>query len=132
VSDGGRHAAHLAVLALGEFEGEPRVGHGLAHPNRRIAGRHVGRGIDPARHAGERAVVVELESTALEPAERVGGRNVFHLHPILPAMGVARIEQPGVEPGLVAQQQEAFGVGIETAERIDSARKSKLRERAPF
>jgi hypothetical protein len=41
-------------------------------------------------------------------------------------MGVLRIEESGVEAGLVAEEEEAFGVGIESTQGIDIFWKSKL------
>jgi sRNA-binding carbon storage regulator CsrA len=41
-------------------------------------------------------------------------------------MGVFRVEQAGVESGFVAEEEEAFRIGIETPERVNIFRESKL------
>jgi hypothetical protein len=45
-------------------------------------------------------------------------------------MGVFRIEQAGVESGFVAEEQEAFRIGIETPERVNIFWESKLSQGA--
>jgi len=44
------------------------------------------------------------------------------LGPVFAAVGVLGIEEAVVQRGLVAEEKEAFGVGIEATERIDVAR----------
>lgn len=43
-------------------------------------------------------------------------------------MALFRIEQPAVQAGLIAKEKKAFGVGIQTAERIDIFRKTEFSE----
>jgi hypothetical protein len=45
-------------------------------------------------------------------------------------MGVFRVEQAGVEPGFVAEKEEAFRIRIETPERVNIFWKSKLSQGA--
>lgn len=47
-------------------------------------------------------------------------------------MGVARIEEAGVETGLVAEEQEALAVGVEAAEGVNAGGQAEVGERAPF
>ena len=131
VADSGGHAADLAVLPLDEFEGEPGIGDVFADPDRRIARGERWRGIEEAGAARPGAVVVDGDMTAGEKRERRGGRDTFHLRPVFPAMGVHRIEQASVETGFVAEEEEALGVGIEAAERVDVAGQTEIGEGAP-
>lgn len=55
----------------------------------------------------------------------------LHLCPIGTPMTVPWIEQPGVQPPFVAQQQQPFGIRIQPAERINSPRQLKRPERSP-
>ena len=50
------------------------------------------------------------------------------MSPVLAKMGVFRVKQTGVEPGFVAEKEEAFRIGIETPERVNVFRKSKIGE----
>ena len=51
--------------------------------------------------------------------------------PILAAVGVFRIKEFIIKAGFIAEEKQAFGISIEPPERIDSARQSKIGERAP-
>lgn len=131
MSDRGGHAADLAVFPFRQFEGEPGIGHGFAETDRRIAGRHGGRGVEPAGAAGQGAVVAEIDAAAGESGEGGGRRQPFHLGPIFAAVGVLGIEETGIEAGLVAQKEQAFGIGVEAAEGVHGRRQLEFGERAP-
>ena len=51
--------------------------------------------------------------------------------PVFAAVGVLGIEEAVVQRGLVAEEKEAFGVGIEATERIDVAGQIEVGEGAP-
>jgi hypothetical protein len=131
VADGGGHAADLAVFSFDEFEGEPGVGDGFSHADGRDARSDGGSGIEQARAAGQGAVVVDRDAAARETGEGIGGRGAFNLRPVFAAMGVAGIEQPGVEARFVAEEQQALAVGVEAAERIDAGGQAEIGERSP-
>ena len=76
-------------------------------------------------------MAVEIEAATRQAGEGIGGRDALDLRPVFAAVGVLRIEQPGVEAGLVAEKEEAFGVGVEPAERVDVFWEVEVRERAP-
>ena len=132
VANGGGHAADLAIFSLREFEGEPGVGDGFSHADGRDARSDGGSGIEQARATGQRAVVVDRDAAAREAGEGIGGRGAFNLRPVFAAMGVAGIEQPRVETGLVAEEQEALAVGVEAAEGVNAGGQAEIGERAPF
>jgi len=132
VADGGGHAADLAVFSFDEFEGEPGVGDGFSHADGRVARGEGGSGIDEARATGQRAVIVDHDTAAGESGEGFGGGRALDLGPVFAAMGVARIEQSGVEAGLVAQEEQALAVGVEATEGVDAGGQGEVGERAPF
>ena len=132
VADGGGHAADLAIFSLREFEGEPGVGDGFSHADGRDARSDDGNGIEEVRAAGQGAVIVDRDAASGEAGEGIRGRGAFDLRPVFAAMGVAGIEQPRVEAGLVAQEQEAFAIGVEAAERVDAGGQAEVGERSPF
>lgn len=51
--------------------------------------------------------------------------------PVFAAVGVLGIEETVVQPGLIAEEKEALGVGIEATERIDVGRQTEVGEGAP-
>lgn len=63
-----------------------------------------------------------------EAGEGVGGGDAFDEGPVFAFVGVARIEQAGVEAGLVGKEEEAFAVGVETAERVNAGRQARRAE----
>ncbi len=131
MADRGGHAADLAVLALGQLQREPRVGHALAMANRRVARGERGRGRQEPRPARLGAKITEVEAAPLEAAERRGVGHALDLRPIFAGVPVLWIEEAGVEAGFVAQQQQALGVGIEAPEGVAVPGQREVRERAP-
>jgi hypothetical protein len=132
VADGGGHTADLAVSSLDEFEGEPGVGDGFSHADGRDARGDDGSRIEEARATGQRAVIVDRDAATGESGEGLGGGRAFDLGPVFAAVGVARIEEAGVEAGLVAEKEEAFAIGVEATEGVDAGREFEVGERAPF
>ncbi len=53
------------------------------------------------------------------------GRHAFHQDPVFALVGVAGVEQAGVQPGLVGEQEQAFAVGVEATERIYPHRQAR-------
>ena len=132
VANGGGHAADLAIFSLREFKGEPGVGDGFSHADGRDARSDDGSGIEEVRAAGQGAVIVDRDAAAGEAGEGIRGRGSFDLRPVFAAVGVAGIEQPGVETGFVAEKEEALAVGVEAAEGVDAGGEGEVGERAPF
>lgn len=129
MADGGGHAADLAVFALVQGEGEPFVGHVFAEAHGRIARRERGdlAGGHPTHAHGSAGVVGEFHAGG-EAGEGFVGGHAFDEGPVFAFVGVARIEEAGVEAGLVGEKEEAFAVGVETAERIDARRQARRAE----
>lgn len=131
MADGCGHATNLTVFSFDEFEGEPRVGDIFPDADGRNP-RGDGRGgLKQAGATRERAIGVEGDAAMGEVSESVGGGLAFDLGPVFAAVGVLGIEQAVVQPGLIAEQEQAFGVGIEATEGIDAAGQVEVGEGAP-
>lgn len=131
MAHGGGHAADLAVFAFDELEREPGVRDGFADADGGIAWRKGGWWGEKADAAGERAEVAEVESAAAEARERIRRWNTFDLGPVFAAVGVLGIEQAGIEAGFVAEEEEAFGIGVEAAEGVNVFGEREVSEGAP-
>jgi len=128
-ADGGSHPAHLAVFAFDQFEGNPAVGDAFALAdgwNSRWNGRL--RFKQPG--AAGKGFAALNENSASELRKGLRGGEVFDLGPVFPFVGVARLEETGVPVGFIAQEQETFRVGVETANGVNPGGKVKFRERA--
>lgn len=130
MSDRGGHAADLAVFAFHELEREPGVGNVFAKANRRVARRQRGWWLETSNVARARGVVADPDA-AFEFRESAGIGNVLDLCPVFAAMPAVGVEQSGIEARFVAQEEQAFGVGVEAPERINVFRERELGERAP-
>lgn len=123
VADGRGHAADLAIFAFMESQGQPRVGDVFAKTHRRIA-RWKGGGLgfgEAASFERSAGVVGEFHAGG-EAGEGVVGGDAFDQHPVFAFVGVLRVEELGVEPGFVGEQEQALAVGVETAKRVDARR----------
>jgi len=129
MAEGGGEAADLAVLAFHQFEAQPAGGHGLAQADRRGAGRDFRLRLEHPRAAGQGFSTLNDDSLS-EEAEGVGGRDALDLGPILALVGVARMEQALVQSALIAEQEQALGVGVEPPDGIDPFRETEFRQRA--
>ena len=129
--DCGGHAADLPVLALDEFERKPGVGDALAEADRRVARGHDRRGFQQAGATWPGRVPVELEAAFGQLREGRGCRHAFHLGPVFAAMTVLWIQQLRIQAGLVCEQQESLGVGVEPTEWVNAGGQAKVGERAP-
>lgn len=75
--------------------------------------------------------VVALEGDAGgEAVEGFLGRDPFDLGPVGAWVGAVWVEEAGIEAGFVAEEEEAFGIGVEAAERIDVPGEAEPGERA--
>src|SRR5436190_23803687 len=86
------HAAHLAGLAFGEFEGEPAVGIVFAETNRGLARRQLGLWIEQPHAARKCWAALERDATR-ELFQRSPGRDAFDLRPVRAAVSVLRMEE---------------------------------------
>lgn len=127
--DGRRHSPHLPVLAFDQFESNPAIGNIFADTNRRVARWHLRLRLKQPCAARQCFVTLNLNATRETP-KRLRGRDALHLRPVRAAMAVLRMQQALVQFGFVAQQQQSFGVRVETANRIDIFWKTKLCKRA--
>ena len=118
VTDGGGHPADLPVFSLGQLESDPAVRHVFAETDRGIPWGEVGLGVEPPGPAGQGGASGDLHATGEFLQGRARG-NSFHLSPVGARVSGLRIQQPGVQAGFVAQQQQSFRIGIKAAQRVD-------------
>jgi len=118
VTDGGGHAPDLTVAAFDEFEFDPAVGDILAKTDGRIARGDDRLGIEERDPAGTGAVILDGD-TGSELLEGFRGGNPLDLGPVGAGMAAFGIEQAGIQAGFIAEEQQALGVGIESAEGVD-------------
>lgn len=117
--DGGGHAADLTVAAFDEFEFEPAVGDVLPESDGGIPGWDDGLGIEEGDAAGAGPVVLDGDAGG-EFLEGIRGGNPFDLGPVGAGVATFGVEEAGVEAGFVAEEEETFGIGVESAEGVDA------------
>ena len=123
------HATHLPVASFADRQAKPRVGNGLAEPHRRIARPEPRRSVvEPLDLRGPCRSVAQDDAFA-KTLQRVVVRRAFDLHQIRFLEQVARIGELMRERAVVGQREQAFGIGIEAACRIDARRVDESRER---
>src|SRR2546430_3222268 len=129
MADGGGHPAHLAIPALHQFNSHPTVRNSFAIADGRMAWRNGRLRVKYPGATGQRLSPLDPDS----PLKRLQGRwqwNTLHLRPVNTAMSAPRMQQPMVQLRLVAQQQQAFAVGVQPADGIHARRETEFRQRA--
>ena len=118
MSDSGGHFTNLMVFAFDEFESDPAIRDCFADADGRGAGGEIWLGGDQPAPAGKGALASDNEA-AFEPRKGVRSGDVFDLRPVFAFVAASGVEESGVEGGLVAEEEEAFGIGVETADGVD-------------
>lgn len=118
MTDGGGHASDLAIAAFDEFEFDPAVGDVLAKADGRIARGDDRLGIEERDSAWPGAVILDGDTRG-ELLEGFRGGDPFDLGPVGAGVAALGIEQAGIQAGFIAEQEQALGVGIESAEGVD-------------
>ena len=126
-SDGGGHAADLAVFAFGEGELDPGGGHRLAETHGRITRWMRWLGIESRGEAGKGAEVLQIQAAALQKTESLLGDLSLDLGVVGAGMALAGIDEAICPAGLIAEQNEAFRIAIQSPNGIDMLWKAKLR-----
>ena len=76
-----------------------------------------------------RKSLATLDDDAMsEPAKGFGRGNIFHLSPVFAFVGMSGMKQRFVESGFVTEEEETFGVGIESADGIEVFGEKEFRE----
>lgn len=130
VADGGGHAADLAVFSFDEGERDPAVRDFLADADRGDAGRDHRLGseqMDPGRGA---AVALDGQSAAAEEIERAFPGDAFDLGVVGLGLFRAGVEDAGDEIFFITEEEEAFGIAVESADRPDFRRQGEIGEGA--
>lgn len=129
MANGCSHAAHLPVLAFKQFQTNPAGRHGLAEADGRGTRGHVRLWVENPGAAGQRQSFLDLEPcTELEQALRRG--EPLDLRPVFAFMSMARMQQLLVKCGFIAEQEQAFRVGIQAANRINIPGEAELGQSA--
>lgn len=128
VADGGGHASHLAVLAFDQLKAEPTRRHRAAAADAWNTGRNKRLRVQHPGAAGKRFAALD-EHAALEPAQGLGSRNPFNLRPVLAFVCPPGQEQLRVQFRFVAQQEQAFRIGVEPADGIHILGKPEVGQR---
>ena len=127
----GRHSPHLPVLPLEYRQFDPRRRDVLPEPDRNGPGREIRIRVEESYRGRPEWVSVEDESPPGKSPERRCVRNSFHLDKIRAGMSEDRFQEPPREGPVVRQDEKAFAVGVEPADRIDIRRKrAEIAQRA--
>jgi hypothetical protein len=59
ITNSGGHFTDLSIFAFDQFKGDPRIGNGFSHSDRRIAGRKVGLGLKEPSTTGKGLMVAD-------------------------------------------------------------------------
>ena len=119
VADGCGHAADLAVLPFGQLQANPTGRHGLAEADRRVTWGNIRLRVENPGAAGQRLAFLNDKSFR-QLEQGIWRGNSLDLDPVFAFVGVARVQQSFIQTGLVAEQEQTFGVGIEPAYGIDA------------
>ena len=123
-----RHAPHLPVTPLAQAQLDPEIPHIFSKAHRRIARWKFRLGIQKPGPRRQRGLAVKHDTIAQLPQSRFV-RQALHKHMVGFFHMVRRREQTRVPTRLVREQQQPLGVRIQTPNRINPLRKSKLRQR---
>ena len=119
VPDGGRHAAHLVILAFDEFQGDPAIRDGFAGPDRRVTRSDLRLWVEHPYVAGERLVIANLHA-GRQLRQSVACRDALDLRPITPPMTMAGMQEPIDQRPIIAEEQEPFALRVEPSDRRQS------------
>src|SRR5207249_2078796 len=127
MSNGSRHAPHLAVLALDQLQAEPAGGDGFAEADGWLSGRDLWLRVQNPGAARQGFAALNHQAF-LEASEGIGCRNSFDLRPVLALVSVQWVQEPLVQVRLIAQEEQPFGICIQPADRIDLSRKTEAHQ----
>ena len=119
----GRHSPHLPVLPLEYRQFDPRRRDVLPEPDRNGPGREIRLRVEESHHGWPECVPVQDKRSLGKPPECRWFGNSFHLDTIRAGMTEDRVQEPSREGPVVRQDEKAFAVGVEPADRIDIRRK---------
>ena len=123
-----RHAPHLSIPPLAQAQLNPKILHIFSKPHRRIARRKFRLGIQKPGARRQRGLAFKNDAIAELPQSRFV-RQALDKHMVGFFHMIDGREQTLIPTRLVREQQQSLGVGIQTPNRINPLRKSKLRQR---
>ncbi len=126
ITDGSRHATHLAVAPLGDGDLEPARRDRLAVTDRWIARPKTGLSAAPDL-CRSRSAAIENDA-APQLGERRVRRYPLDLHPIGFGQLEARIRESLLQSAVVGEQQQPFAVAVQPPGRVDPRNRDKPRQ----
>ena len=127
MTNGGGHAANLAIAAFAQRDREPRSWDCASFANRRDARPNSGR--MESFDLGGSGHAVAQHHAAPQLLQRRIRRNMLHLHPIKFGQFVLRIANAVLQRARISQHQQAFAVVIEPSSRVDIRHVKIFRQR---
>jgi len=127
--DGCSHAADLAVASLDDSDLDPEIRDSFAEPDRGITRREVRLRVKEPHLGGEGWFSIQNHAIS-KTFQRVRGRFPLHKHEVGFFHVPPRSQEAGIPGRLVAQQEKALRVRIQTADWINPLWKSELCESA--
>ena len=127
VAHRGCHPPDLPVAPLAQGQAQPAIGHGLAHPHRRIAWPQIGR-CDPLGTGRAGGAVLQRDAVAQRLQCRVV-RQPLDLHEVGLGQLEPRIGDARLQPPVIGEKKEPLAVAVEPAGRVDAGQVDMARER---
>lgn len=127
MTDSSGHFADLTIASFAEGEFDPTGRDVLTKADGRIARREVRANL--FGFGGESYFSLD-DDTLAQFLQSVLGHLPFDLCPISSGVRVFRIEEFGVQSGLVGKKKKPFAVAVESSERVNIFGKTEFRQRA--
>ena len=127
--DRSSHAPHLPIPPLAQAQLDPEILHIFSKTNRRIARRKFRLGIQKSGTRRQRGLPVKHDAIAKLPQRRFV-RQALDKHMVGFFHMIGGREQTLIPTRLVREQKQSLRVRIQTPNRINPLRKSKLRQRS--
>ena len=81
--------------------------------------------VEDGRATGEGFASLDHDA-ALKRFERFEGRDALDLHPVFAVVAADGVKEALIECGFIAEQEQAFGVGIQAAEGVNAFREAEV------
>jgi len=127
--DGRGHAPDLTISSFDQSKSNPAIRNLFSEPNGRMAGRHQRLRLEQPGVAGQRSTALDNDAF-LQRNQRLRRRETLDLGPINSLVPLGWVQQPIIQSGLVAQEEQTFRIRIEPADGIDFVGKAELGQRA--
>ena len=127
VADGGGHAADLAIFSFDKFEAEPAGRDGFAETDGGGTRWDFRLGIKNPGVTRQGFASLHNDSFG-ELLQGLFCGDALDLGPVFTGVSVARVQEFFVQVWFVAQEEQAFGIGIQSADGVDMSREMEFGE----